>query len=118
MGKFNTKLGLFIVLVITIFVYFRFYYVYDRKVRTGQLESVDRTGHFFKTNEGKLMLSADTVFHFSVPDQRIAQKLMDCGNCAVRVRYKEYLGSLPWRGQSRFIVDSILSATPAATGVH
>ena len=39
----------------------------------------------------------------------MAEELMRMGGRDVELRYKEYLGALPWRGYSTFIVDSILS---------
>jgi len=34
---------------------------------------------------------------------------MVAGGKMVQLHYKEYFGSLPWRGNTKFIVDSIVS---------
>ena len=49
------------------------------------------------------------VFEFSVKDKAIADSLMRCSGKSVELHYKEYLGTLPWRGQQKYVVDSILS---------
>jgi hypothetical protein len=50
-------------------------------------------------------------FDFSVPDEAIAQKLLSNQGKMFNLHYKEYLGVLPWRGYSRYVVDSIISIT-------
>ena len=48
-------------------------------------------------------------FEFSITDKTIADSLMRCSGREVELHYKEYLGSLPWRGQQKYIVDRILA---------
>ena len=48
-------------------------------------------------------------FDFSVTDQAVADSLMRCAGKTVELGYKEYLGTLPWRGKQRYIVDKIIS---------
>jgi hypothetical protein len=48
-------------------------------------------------------------FEFSIENKRIADTLMLNSGKEVELHYKEYLGSVPWRGYSEFIVDSIIS---------
>lgn len=104
--------------------YFRFYFVFGEGVKSGELNYVVKKGIIFKTYEGKLIQSgirskaAGSIqsyeFEFSVESQRIAEKLMLEGGKVVELRYKEYFGALPWRGFTRFIVDSIITRdTPA-----
>ena len=99
--------------------YFRFYFVFGEGVKSGELNYVVKKGVIFKTYEGKLIQSgirskaADSIqsyeFEFSVENQRIAERLMLEGGKVVELRYKEYFGALPWRGFTRFIVDSIIT---------
>jgi len=99
--------------------YFRFYFVFGEGVKSGELNYVVKKGVIFKTYEGKLIQSgirskaAGSIqsyeFEFSVENQRIAERLMLEGGKVVELRYKEYFGALPWRGFTRFIVDSIIS---------
>ena len=125
-------LGIFIALLLiagALFCYFRFYFVFGEGVKSGELNYVVKKGIIFKTYEGKLIQSgirskaAGSIqsyeFEFSVESQRIAEKLMLEGGKVVELRYKEYFGALPWRGFTRFIVDSIITrdipAVPEAT---
>ena len=43
----------------------------------------------------------------------MADSLMRCSGKQVELHYREYNGALPWRGMQRYIVDSIVSVTPA-----
>ena len=48
-------------------------------------------------------------FTFSIEDEELAQRLMRMSGEKVELQYKEYHGTLPWRGHSVYVVDSILS---------
>ena len=119
MKKIVTWLIIVIVVVIAAFFYWRFYFVYGSGVTAGQLNFVVRRGMIFKTYEGKMIQSGfaskqagalqSNVFNFSVVDESVASKLMLSGSKNVELHYKEYIGGLPWRGDSRFVVDSIIS---------
>lgn len=99
--------------------YFRFYFVFGEGVKSGELNYVVKKGVFFKTYEGKLIQagirskSAGSIqsyeFEFSVENPRIAEQLMLQGGKIVELRYKEYFGALPWRGFTKYIVDSIIT---------
>lgn len=99
--------------------YFRFYFVYGEGVKSGELNYVVKKGLIFKTYEGKLIQSgirskaAGSIqsyeFNFSVENKELAERLMLEGGKVVELRYKEYFGALPWRGFTRYIVDSIIT---------
>ena len=105
------------------FVYFKFYFVFGEGVKSGELNYVVYKGVLFKTYEGKLIQSgirsqkAGTIqsyeFEFSVEDPELARELMTRGGETLELHYKEYFGALPWRGFTKFVVDSIVSAKPA-----
>ncbi len=97
-----------------------FYYVFGEGVKAGELNFLVYKGYVFKTYEGRLIQagynsnnSKSTIqsneFNFSVRDKRIADTLMRCTGKRVELYYKEYFGALPWRGKSRYVVDSIVS---------
>jgi hypothetical protein len=46
-----------------------------------------------------------------VEDERIARELMTHDGKLFNLHYREYNGTLPWRGYSRYVVDSIISMT-------
>ncbi len=114
-------LGIFIVLLLVaggIFVYYRFFFVFGEGVKSGELNYVVYKGVVFKTYEGKLIQSgirsktAGSVqsyeFEFSVDDKELARELMLQSGKTLELHYKEYFGALPWRGFTKFIVDSII----------
>jgi len=104
-----------------VFGYVRFYFVFGEGVKSGELNYVVYKGVIFKTYEGKLIQTgirsktAGTVesyeFEFSVEDEALARELMLQGGKTLELHYKEYFGALPWRGFTKFIVDSIVSAS-------
>lgn len=112
--------------------YFRFYFVFGEGVKSGELNYVVKKGIIFKTYEGKLIQSgirskaAGSIqsyeFEFSVENAKLAERLMLEGGKVVELRYKEYFGALPWRGFTKFIVDSIIAhdipVTPAASVIE
>lgn len=99
--------------------YFRFYFVFGEGVKSGELNYVVKKGVIFKTYEGKLIQSGirskavgsiqSYEFEFSVDNAKLAERLMLEGGKVVELRYKEYFGALPWRGFTKFIVDSIIT---------
>ncbi|MFA7582225.1 MAG: hypothetical protein WCZ46_01620 [Proteiniphilum sp.] len=111
-------LGILIV-TLGIFVYVRYYYVFGTGVKSGELNYLVYKGVIFKTYEGKLIQSGfradkpgglqSNQFDFSVEDEKIAMQLMVSGGKMVQLHYKEYFATLPWRGYTKFVVDSIVS---------
>lgn len=108
------------------FVGIRYYYPYGEGVKTGQLNFVVYKGMVFKTYEGKLIQTGfwsnsggiqSNEFEFSITDPKLADSLMQAGGQVVDLHYKEYFGTLPWRGHSRYIVDDILKITPARSNL-
>jgi hypothetical protein len=52
-------------------------------------------------------------FKFSVVDEHVAERLNQGQNTGIKLHWKRYLGTLPWRGNSQYIVDSVYVASPA-----
>ncbi|HIZ26574.1 MAG TPA: hypothetical protein H9969_05870 [Candidatus Barnesiella merdipullorum] len=108
-----------LVLAAGAFVYVRYYFVFGTGVKAGTLNYVVKKGYVFKTYEGILIMEGfrtsgqgsvqSNQFVFSVEDANLADSLMRMSGRHVELRYNEYLGVLPWRGYSNFIVDEILS---------
>lgn len=95
-------------------------FVFGEGVKTGELNYFVYKGYIFKTYEGKIIqtgiksLNSGTgiqsnEFNFSVESQIVADSLMRCTGKTVELRYKEYFGSLPWRGVQKHVVYEILS---------
>lgn len=114
-------LFLIIFLGLGIFVFWKYFYTYSSGNRYGLLQKFSHKGNLFKTYEGELILSsvrsnndvalASEKFFFSVADERVAQQLMNMQGQRVTVHYNEKKGTLVWRGESRYIVDSVLAGT-------
>ena len=122
MKKYGGLIVVLLVVAAAVFVYFRFYFVFGEGVKSGELNYVVYKGVVFKTYEGKLIQSgirskaAGSIqsyeFEFSVEDPELARELMLQGGKTVELHYKEYFGALPWRGFTKFIVDSIVNSRP------
>lgn len=121
MKKFLSIFVAVIVVGLIVFVGLRYFFVFGEGVKAGELNYVVKKGFIFKTYEGKMIQNGlrskapNTVqsyeFVFSVSNEAVAQKLMLNSGRVVLLHYKEYMGSVPWRGYSEFVVDSIVSIT-------
>lgn len=126
MKKFLRILLLLIVVVLAIFIYVRYYFVLGEGVKSGELNYCVKKGYVFKTYEGKLIqsgirsLSPNTIqsydFEFSVTNEKVAKTLMSNSGMVFDLYYKEYKGALPWRGFSRYVVDSIVAMKDPRNG--
>lgn len=120
-NKIITILSTTVVLGLALFLFFRFFFVYSTGVNTGDLNYFQREGIIFKTYEGKIIQSGfkssgrntdglhSNELKFSVTDEAVAEKLMRCSGKTVELRWKRHIGTLPWRGNSQYIVTEILS---------
>ena len=120
--KILTILSIIIVLAAAGFVFFKFYFVFGSGVKAGELNLFVYKGYVFKTYEGRLIQAGynskntnatiqSNEFNFSVKDEEVAKQLERCAGKFVELHYKEYLGALPWRGVTKYVVDSVLSVT-------
>ena len=124
MKKFLGIAAAVVIVGVIIFIFVRYFYVFGEGVKAGELNYVVKKGFVFKTYEGKLIQSGfrskipNTIqsyeFTFSVVNEAVAQKLMLNSGRNVELHYKEYIGVVPWRGYSEFIVDSIIAITNEA----
>ena len=120
--KILTTLSILIVLAAAAFVFFKFFFVFGTGVKAGELNLFVYKGYIFKTYEGRLIQagynsknSNNTIqsneFNFSVKDKKVAEQLERCAGKFVELHYKEYLGTLPWRGMTHYVVDSVYSVS-------
>ena len=110
---------LIVLLIASIIFWWNYLYVFGEGVKSGQLNYAVKKGNIFKTYEGKLIQSGfrsqqgtsvqSYDFEFSVVDDSIANILMNNSGDYFDLHYKEYKGSLPWRGFTRYIVDKIIN---------
>lgn len=124
-GKGKKVFGWIIGLGVAAFVIWfviKFFFVFGSGVKAGELNLFVYKGFVFKTYEGRLIMagynshnSSATIqsneFNFSVTSESVARQLERCAGKTVELHYKEYLGALPWRGMSHYVVDSVLSVS-------
>ena len=109
---FRTTL-IILILGLGIFFYIRFFWVFGSGTKAGTLNTFMKKGYVFKTYEGKIIQSGfkqniqSNEFNFSVKKESVAQILLNNAGRDVEVHYKEYFGSLPWRGMEKYVVDSV-----------
>lgn len=106
-----------LVLALAGLVFFKWYFVYSEGVNDGDINYFQKEGVIFKTYEGKLILTGVTTTNegriksnelkFSVKDPRIADQIFNSTTNHVKLGWKGYLGTLPWRGKSKCVVDSV-----------
>ena len=119
MRKHWVLITITIAAVLAAAAYFRFFFVFGEGVKSGELNYVVYKGVLFKTYEGKLIQTgirskaAGSIqsyeFEFSVENEALARELMLQGGKTLELHYKEYFGALPWRGFTKFVVDSIIT---------
>ena len=103
-----------LLVALVVFFYVKFCFVYAIGDNTGSINYFKREGFIFKTYEGKMIQTGlrkgmeSYEFKFSVTDERIAQQIRDNADKEMTLISKQYLGVLPWRGDSKFVVDSIV----------
>ena len=123
-GKIVSMVISVLVLALAIVVYFKFFFVYSEGTNEGDINYFQREGFIFKTYEGKMIQTGynshntsatiqSNEFKFSVVDERVAEQIDYHSSRQIKLHWKRYLGTLPWRGNSQFVVDSIISVRSA-----
>lgn len=110
--------GLIILILLSVFIWWRYYFVFGEGVKAGTLNFVVRKGYVFKTWEGRLIQEGfkttipgamqSNEFEFSITNDSIAKQLELSGGKFVELRYKEFLHTLPWRGMSHYVITDVL----------
>ena len=109
-----------LLLVLGGWIYMRYYFVFAEGVKSGYLNYAVYKGDLFKTYEGKLIQEGfaktktgsgmqSTEFEFSIESKKIFQQLEVNSGKHFELHYREYHNALPWRGNTVYIVDSIVN---------
>ncbi|MDE3144256.1 MAG: hypothetical protein KGL19_08895 [Bacteroidota bacterium] len=117
MRKIISIIFILILSVSALWFWWSYYYTYSDGNRSGLLQKMSHKGNIFKTYEGELILNSLMIngttpvssekFYFSVGDKKIGEKLMQFEGLRVILHYQQKKGTLPWRGDSEYIVDSV-----------
>ncbi|MBD1433619.1 hypothetical protein H8B06_12335 [Sphingobacterium sp. DN00404] len=118
-GKILAWLLIIVFLAVGGFVYYKYYFVFGEGVKSGYLNFAVKKGNLFKTYEGKLIQEglrtqtgsgvSSNEFEFSVENDSIFRILELNSGKYFDLHYKEYHGVLPWRGNTRYIVDEVIN---------
>ena len=118
--RFFRTFVIILILALAGYIYWKYYFPYTSDgVKSGYLNYAVRKGQLFKTYEGKLIqegIRSKTVgsiqsneFEFSIKSKEVFEVLKVNSGKIFDLHYKEYNGVIPWRGNTRYIVDSIIS---------
>lgn len=118
-GKFLGWLSAIVLLGLAGFIFVKFCYVYSTGINEGDINYFQNEGFIFKTYEGKMIQTGynsknsqatiqSNEFRFSVQDEEVARQIENSSNRQIKLHWKRYLGTLPWRGNSQYIVDGIV----------
>ncbi|WP_186757276.1 hypothetical protein [Echinicola salinicaeni] len=128
MNKY-VKIAIFsLLLILAGTIYWRYFFVFAEGVKGGTLNYYEKKGFVFKTWEGRLVQEGfqsptagalqSNEFRFSGMGTEVSEKLERASGKFVELRYKEYLGKLPWRGASRFVVYEVLEVGGVKEGAN
>ena len=109
-----------LLLVLGGWIYMRYYFVFAEGVKSGYLNYAVYKGDLFKTYEGKLIQEGfaktktgggmqSNECEFSIESKKIFQQLEVNSGKHFELHYREYHNALPWRGNTVYIVDSIVN---------
>ncbi len=99
------------------FVYWKYFYTYSEGYRAGLLQKFSSKGALFKTYEGEMILSsvssnrevalASEKFLFSMINKSLVRQFDTLQGDMVIVHYRQKNGTVFWRGDSQYLVDSV-----------
>ncbi|MCA1751725.1 MAG: hypothetical protein ABR572_04500 [Cryomorphaceae bacterium] len=118
MKKFLWIAGIVLLIALSIFIWWRYFFVFSEGVKSGDLNYFEKKGTIWKTYEGRIVQAGfqsptagslqSNEFRFSVIDEAVADELERAGGRFVELRYMEYIRPVPWRGASEYIVTEVL----------
>ncbi|RQP08960.1 MAG: hypothetical protein EAS48_09165 [Chryseobacterium sp.] len=101
------------------YVYWKYYFVFGEGVKSGYLNYAVHKGNVFKTYEGKLIQEGfarglnggvqSNEFEFSIESEEVFKQLEVNSGKYFDLHYKEYHGVIPWRGNTRYVVDRVVN---------
>jgi hypothetical protein len=117
MRKYLVRIIILVILVMGMIGYWKYFFTYSDGYRAGLLQKFSHKGTIFKTYEGEMILSsvqsnanvaiASEKFLFSVTDKTLADQLDKMQGDNIVVHYHQKNSTLPWRGESPYLVDSV-----------
>lgn len=106
-------------LIVAGFIWYKYFFVFAEGVKSGYLNYATKKGYIFKTYEGKLIQEGfgrgktggltSYEFEFSIENQAVFQQMEQNSGKHFDLHYKEYKGVVPWRGNTKYVVDKIVN---------
>jgi hypothetical protein len=106
-----------LVIFLATFIYWKYFYTYSEGYRAGLLQKFSHKGTFIKTYEGEMILSsvastrdiaiASEKFQFTVINDDLIRQFDTLQGSNVIVHYIQKNGTVFWRGDSKYLVDSV-----------
>jgi hypothetical protein len=103
--------------VLAAFIYWKYFYTYSEGYRAGLLQKFSSKGTVFKTYEGEMILSsvsstkdvalASEKFYFTLINKELVRSFDMLQGQNIIVHYKQKNGTLFFRGDSEYLVDSV-----------
>ncbi|MGV8915754.1 MAG: hypothetical protein ACOH1X_09945 [Kaistella sp.] len=108
-----------VLLLLSGFMWYKYFFVFGEGVKSGYLNYATKKGYVFKTYEGKLIQEGfgrgktggltSYEFEFSVDNEQVFQQMEQNSGKHFDLHYKEYKGALPWRGNTKYVVDKVIN---------
>ena len=115
--KFFRWIITILVIVLAVFIYIKYFYTYSEGYRAGLLQKFSKKGIIFKTYEGEMILSsvatnkeiaiASEKFFFTMINKDLIRQFDTLQGQSVIVHYIQKNGAVFWRGDSKYLVDSV-----------
>jgi len=115
--KFFRWIIILLLIFLAVFVYMKYFYTYSEGYRAGLLQKFSRKGVAFKTYEGEMILSsvvsdkqvaiASEKFFFTMVNDKLIRQFDTLQGQNVIVHYIQKGGAVFWRGDSKYLVDSV-----------
>lgn len=111
--KFLWRFTLGTILLLIFLVYWFFYNTKSDGTRTVYLVKISHKGNIFKTYEGEALVSIGAnpqtslvteKFIYSITSKALYDSLTRYEGQKMTLKYRQYRRSLPWRGDSEYIV--------------
>lgn len=111
---------LFAGLIFSGVIWYNYFYVFGEGVKSGVLNYAVYKGNIFKTYEGKIIQEGfggnsktgnltSYEFEFSMENEEIFKQMESNSGKYFELHYKEYHNTLPWRGNTVYVVDKIVA---------
>ncbi len=106
-----------LVILLGVYIVMKYFYTYSEGYRAGLLQKFSNKGVIFKTYEGELILSsiassrdvalASEKFLFTMVNKDLVRQFDTLQGQNIIVHYIQKGGAVPWRGDSKYLVDSV-----------